>query len=241
MQREKAHILKEKQEIFDREHGFNFIKCHLPLHYSDHIHHYSHITGFSTDMGEVAHVQMIKNGYYHSNHITAEWQILQCYNRLHQFHMQELNLTQLSLQVDNISHVSTVFTSMLHREEQLKIHKENHTKQQSVTEEPAQTLLPSNTKSTGQQLKGEVFQKGVDWTIANIAALYNLPMLMTATFDFLNVLWRQAVLSQKLTANVYNNIKDSEIWQTFKVHAFNQVVIPVKDFQDDQAVIMHPV
>ena len=102
-------------------------------------------------------------------------------------------------------------------------------------------LLPSNTKLTGQQFKGEVFQKGVDWTIANIAALYNLPVLMTATFDFLNVLWRQAVLSQKLTANVYNNIKDSEIWQTFKVHAFNQVVVPVKDFQDDQAVVMHPV
>ena len=48
-------------------------------------------------------------------------------------------------------------------------------------------------------------------------------------------------MSQKLTANVYNNIKDSEIWQTFKVHAFNQVVVPVKDFQDDQAVVMHPV
>ena len=96
-------------------------------------------------------------------------------------------------------------------------------------------------KSIEQQLKGEVFQKGVDWTIANIAALYNLPVLMTATFDFLNVLWRQAVLSQKLTANVYNNIKDSEIWQTFKVHAFNQVIVPVKDFQDDQAVVMHPV
>ena len=102
-------------------------------------------------------------------------------------------------------------------------------------------LPPSNMKSTGQQLKGEVFQKGVDWTIANIAALYNLPVLMTATFDFLNMLWRQAVLLQKLTANVYNNIKDSEIWQTFKVHAFNQVVISVKDFQDDQAVVMHPV
>ena len=117
MQREKAHILKEKQEIFDREHGFNFIKCHLPLHYSDHIHHYGHVQGFSTDMGEAAHVQMIKNGYYRSNHINAERQILQCYKRLHQFRMRELNLTQLSLQVDDISHVSTVFTSMLHREE----------------------------------------------------------------------------------------------------------------------------
>ena len=73
--------------------------------------------------------------------------------------------------------MSTVFTSMLHREEQLKIHKENRTKQQSVAEEPAHVLPPSNTKSTGQQLKGEVFQKGVDWTIANIAALYNLPVL----------------------------------------------------------------
>src|SRR5438045_9661245 len=131
---------------------------------------------------------------------------------------------------------------MLHREERLKIHKEYCTKkQQSDAEEPAHALPPSNTKSTGQQLKGEVFQKGVDWTIANIAALYNLSVLMTATFDFLNVLWRQAVMSQKLTANVYNNIKDSEIWKTFKVHAFNQVVVPVKDFQDDQAVVMHPV
>ena len=68
---------------------------------------------------------------------------------------------------------------MLHREERLKIHKENCTKkQQSDAEEPAHALPPSNTKLTGQQFKGEVFQKGVDWTIANIAVLYNLLILI---------------------------------------------------------------
>ena len=72
MQREQARILKEKQAIFEKERGFNFIKFHLPLHYSDHIRCYGHIQGFSTDAGEVAHLQMIKNGYYHSNHINAD-------------------------------------------------------------------------------------------------------------------------------------------------------------------------
>ena len=97
MQREQARILKEKQAIFEKEQGFNFIKFHLPLHYSDHIRRYGHIQGFSTDAGETAHLQMIKNGYYHSNHINADQQILNYYNQLHQFHMQELNIEQLSL------------------------------------------------------------------------------------------------------------------------------------------------
>ena len=75
---------------------------------------------------------MIKHGYYHSNHVNADQQILNCYNRLHQFRMRELNLTQLSLEAetDDISHVSTVFTSMLPREERLKVQKENRVKKQ---------------------------------------------------------------------------------------------------------------
>jgi hypothetical protein len=58
--------------------------------------------------------------------------------------MRELNLAQLSLQVDDISHVSTVFTSMLPREERLRVHKENRTKQQepvtAVPEDSAHEL-----------------------------------------------------------------------------------------------------
>jgi hypothetical protein len=53
MQREQARILKEKQTIFDRERGFNFIKFPLPLHYSDHIRRYGHVQGFSTDAGRL--------------------------------------------------------------------------------------------------------------------------------------------------------------------------------------------
>ena len=44
-----------------------------------------------------------------------------------------------------------------------------------------------------------------------------------------------------LAASVYNNITVSKIWQNFTVRAFNQVVVPVKDFQNDQVVVMHPV
>jgi hypothetical protein len=85
------------------------------------------------------------------------------------------------------------------------------------------------------------FFKKVDWTIATIATIYQLPLLPTTTFDFLNMVWRQAVLSRRLTTSAYNNITESEIWQSFTVRAFNQVVVPVKDFQNDQAVVMHPV
>ena len=81
---------------------------------------------------------------------------------------------------------------MLPREERLRVHKENRIKKQepviAVLEESAHMLQLCSTKSTSQQLKGEVFQKGIDWTIATIATQYELPLLPATTFNFLNAL-----------------------------------------------------
>jgi hypothetical protein len=71
--------------------------------------------------------------------------------------MRELNLTQLSLEAetDDISHVSTVFTSMLPREERLKVQKENRVKKQqpvaAIEEESADVRQLCNVNSTMAQ------------------------------------------------------------------------------------------
>jgi hypothetical protein len=116
MEKETAHIATEKQAIYNRYHGFNYVKFHLPLHYAEHIRRFGHVPGFSTDVGEMAHVQQIKNGYKKSNHVNAFRQILQYYNRLHQIKVRELNLIQLAKLAGDASGVSTVVTSLLPRQ-----------------------------------------------------------------------------------------------------------------------------
>ena len=48
--------------------SFNFIKIHLPTHYEDHIRCFGSISAFSTEAGESAHCQQVKDNYCTSNH-----------------------------------------------------------------------------------------------------------------------------------------------------------------------------
>ena len=76
LEQELERIEVEGERIYDSQRGFNYIKFHLPLHYGDHIREYRNIPGFSTDIGELAHVQQLKVGYRKSNKNNMNLQIL---------------------------------------------------------------------------------------------------------------------------------------------------------------------
>ena len=65
-------------------------------HYVDHVKQFGSINSFSTDAGEVAHIDHLKKGWAKSNHRNAYQQILRYRDRIHQFKMRELNLMQLA-------------------------------------------------------------------------------------------------------------------------------------------------
>ena len=55
---------------------FNFIKMHLLVHFPSHVLQFGNIQMYSTDIGELAHKDQIKEGYRHSNRNDIARQIL---------------------------------------------------------------------------------------------------------------------------------------------------------------------
>ena len=82
----------QRMDLIHAESHFNFIKMHLISHFRDHICQFGNIPMFSTEYGELAHREQIKDGYQRSNKIDAARQILSSYGRQHAIRMRLLNL-----------------------------------------------------------------------------------------------------------------------------------------------------
>jgi len=53
---------ERRMDLIHSESHFNFIKLHLLSHFSDHIHQFGNIM-YSTEFGELAHKEQIKDGW----------------------------------------------------------------------------------------------------------------------------------------------------------------------------------
>jgi len=58
------------------ENHFNFIKMHYLSHFASHVGHFGSISMYSTEIGELAHKEQIKDSYRTSNKNEATRQIL---------------------------------------------------------------------------------------------------------------------------------------------------------------------
>jgi len=80
--------------IYTESH-FNFVKMHLLSHFSDHIRQFGNIPMYSTEFGELRHMEQIKDGWRRSNKNDVERQILHSYGRQHAIRIRLLNLISL--------------------------------------------------------------------------------------------------------------------------------------------------
>src|SRR5947207_7312256 len=101
------------QDFLSDNSDFNFIKMHLMLYYHESIEEFETIRAFSTKVGEAAHVEQMKEGWYKSNHIDAYRQILQHRDKKHQFRIRSLNLIELVKQELAVVKLTKVFPELL--------------------------------------------------------------------------------------------------------------------------------
>jgi len=59
--REEEH--ERRMDLIHHESHFNFIKIHLLSHFSYHIRQFGNIPMYSTEFGELAHKEQIKDGW----------------------------------------------------------------------------------------------------------------------------------------------------------------------------------
>jgi len=88
--REEKH--ERRMDVIIRESHFNFIKIHLLSHFSDHIRQFGNIPMYSTEFGELAPMEKIKDGWRRSNKNDAARQMVHSYSRQHAIRMRVLNL-----------------------------------------------------------------------------------------------------------------------------------------------------
>jgi len=82
-------------DMIHAESHFNFVKMHLLSHFPDHIRQFGNIPMYSTEFGELAHKEQIKDGWRRSNKPDGQQQILHSYGRQHAIRMRLLNLNSL--------------------------------------------------------------------------------------------------------------------------------------------------
>jgi len=70
-----------RMDLIHRESHFNFIKIHLPSDFSYHIRRFGNIPMYSTEFGELAHKEQIKDGWRRSNKNDTGLQIVHSYSR----------------------------------------------------------------------------------------------------------------------------------------------------------------
>ena len=85
----------QRTELIYAESNFNFVKMHLISHFRDHIYQFGNIPMYSTEYGELAHKEQIKDGWRRSNKIDAARQILSSYGLQHVIRMRTMNLESL--------------------------------------------------------------------------------------------------------------------------------------------------
>jgi len=92
-----------RMDMIHTESHFNCVKMHLLSHFSDHIRQFGNIPIYSTEFGELAHKEQIKDGWRRSNKNAVERQILHSYGRQHAIRMRLLNLNSLRRRGANLS------------------------------------------------------------------------------------------------------------------------------------------
>ena len=65
-----------RMDLIHSESHFNFIKMHLLIHFRDHIRQFGNIPMYSTEYGELAHKEQIKDPWRPSNKNDVARQIL---------------------------------------------------------------------------------------------------------------------------------------------------------------------
>jgi len=91
-----------RMDMIHTESHFNFVKMHLLSHFSDHIRQFGNIPMYSTEFGELAHKEQIKDGWRPSNKNDVERQILHSYGRQHAIRMRLSNLNSLRCRGANL-------------------------------------------------------------------------------------------------------------------------------------------
>ena len=102
-------------DLIESESHFNCIKNHLLIHFGDHIRQFGNIPMYSTEYGELAHKEQIKDPWPRSNKNDVARQILQGYGRQHWIRMRLLTLESLrrhgaDLDTDVLEHLDTTNT-----------------------------------------------------------------------------------------------------------------------------------
>ena len=64
---ERAERFDQRADLIQRENHFNFIKMHYLTHFASHVQRFGSISMYSTEIGELAHKDQIKDGYRRSN------------------------------------------------------------------------------------------------------------------------------------------------------------------------------
>jgi len=82
-------------DVIHREPHFNFIQIHLLSHCINQIRQFGNIPIYSTEFGELAHKEQIKDGWRQSNKNDAGRQIVNSYNRHDAIRMRLLHLESL--------------------------------------------------------------------------------------------------------------------------------------------------
>ena len=59
--------VNRRKDLIQCENHFNFIKMHYPSHFPSHLGSMGSILMYSTEMGELAHKEQIKEAYRRSN------------------------------------------------------------------------------------------------------------------------------------------------------------------------------
>ena len=103
---------ERRMDLIHRESHFNFIKIHLLSHFSDHICQVGNIPRYSTEFGELAYKDQIKDTWQQSNKNDAARQIVHSYSRQDGIRMRLLNLEALQrhgadLSADVLQHLES--------------------------------------------------------------------------------------------------------------------------------------
>jgi len=80
---ERVERSDQRADLIRRENHFNFIKMHYLSHFASHVPRCGSISMYSTEIGDRAHKDQIKDGYRRSNKNQAARQILSRYGRQH--------------------------------------------------------------------------------------------------------------------------------------------------------------
>jgi len=99
---ERVERSDRRADLIPRENHFNFIKMHYLSQFASHVQRFGSISMYSTEIGELAHNDQIKDGYGRSNKNDAALQILSQYGRQPALGMRLQSIEALSKVKDMI-------------------------------------------------------------------------------------------------------------------------------------------